>query len=130
MPAPGGTALALDLHWRTQYDRLGFGGPGESIRWEGAGTAAAAFPPGSWLRARYGRAGPGAWVRHIADVALWSTHHACSPASPHQELFAPRPIPHVNTSGGRDGGGCGPLTLPHTRSTFPCSVGSALRGSR
>lgn len=218
LAAPIGTALALDLHWRTQYDRLRFGGPGESPLWEGAdvdrglpapephltliaehllkhlrfklhlaaygdlarlagrvrdwdrvaalaarsrfemgirtllavvardlgapvpepllrgvaggalarelapralagrdravegrlagiahrwrllGTpgriaadvADAAFPSASWLRARYGRSGPTAWARYVADVALWSAYRTRSPASPHQELFDPR----------------------------------------
>lgn len=34
--APPGTTLALDLHWRTDYDRLRFGGETESALWEGA----------------------------------------------------------------------------------------------
>jgi hypothetical protein len=34
--APAGTSSALDLHWRTDYDRLRFGGNRESPLWEGA----------------------------------------------------------------------------------------------
>lgn len=33
--APPGTVAALDLHWRTDYDRLRFGGTAESALWEG-----------------------------------------------------------------------------------------------
>jgi len=31
--APAGTIAALDVHWRTDYDRLRFGGTGESALW-------------------------------------------------------------------------------------------------
>lgn len=34
--APPGMALTLDLHWRTEYDRLRFGGRSESVLWKGA----------------------------------------------------------------------------------------------
>lgn len=34
--APEGTAVALDLHWRTGYTNLRFGGAGESMLWHGA----------------------------------------------------------------------------------------------
>jgi hypothetical protein len=34
--APPGATLALDVHWRTRYDRLRFGGEEESTLWGGA----------------------------------------------------------------------------------------------
>lgn len=38
--SPPGTVAALDVHWRTDYDRLRFGGAGESGLWEGCDIGA------------------------------------------------------------------------------------------
>jgi hypothetical protein len=50
----------------------------------------AAFPPGRWLQARYGRTGVQAWLRYVADVMRWAVYRGRSPASPNQDLFDPR----------------------------------------
>lgn len=60
-----------------------------SVRRIGADLGEAAFPPGAWLRARYGRGGPGGWLRYVEDVARWSAYRGRSPASPNQEMFSP-----------------------------------------
>lgn len=46
---PAGTELTLDLHWRTEYDRLRFGGRGESVLWEGADLEAGVPAPETHL---------------------------------------------------------------------------------
>lgn len=70
---------------------------GVAHRWRLLGSAGrivedlreAAFPPGAWLSARYGRAGFTAWMRYVADVSRWAVYRGRSPASPNQELFQP-----------------------------------------
>ena len=47
--APSGSAVAVDVHWRTEYGRLRFGGRAESLLWEGADLEAGLPAPEAQL---------------------------------------------------------------------------------